>query len=88
MKSTNLRTAVSLIRIIFPEENDQDGGVVGCGAHFLPQINQKYIYMWNSLRRRPQTSKRARRISMLLYRTEEKKRDRNWDVTYAPEREL
>lgn len=38
--------------------------------------------------RRPQTSKRARRISMLLYRTEEKKRDRNWDVTYAPEREL
>ena len=29
-------------------EPDQDGGIGRWGAHLLPQIHQKYIYMWNS----------------------------------------
>lgn len=29
------------------------GGVKGHGAHLLPQIHQKHIYMWNSFHRIP-----------------------------------
>lgn len=32
---------------------DQDGRIEGHGAHLLPQIHQKHIYMWNSFHRIP-----------------------------------
>ena len=28
--------------------SDQDGGTVGRGAHLIPQIHPKFIYMWNN----------------------------------------
>ena len=30
---------------------DQDGRIEGHGAHLLPQIHQKHIFMWNNCHR-------------------------------------
>ena len=35
------------------QRSDQDGGVVGHEVHLLPQVLQKYIYMWNDSHRMP-----------------------------------
>lgn len=63
----------------------QDGRGVGHGACFLPQIYQKYIYMWNDSHRtfiehilnagrRPQTSKNGKKPSTLLGRAKWKRK--------------
>ena len=74
---------------------DQDGGVVRCEAHLCPQyINNTSTcrvicteYVLNT-GRRPQTSERARKSPCRWVGQKKNERERNCNVTCAPEREL
>ena len=77
----------------------QDGRVLGHEVYLLPQIHQKYIYMWNDCHRlstecwqKTQTSERTRKSPHNLVEQKKKEKQKNEkgirDGTCPPRREL